>query len=106
MVELNSDFIELGEQKVDVSWNGEKLKNENYSRYMRSDKGIINNVTLGFALDTDINCGNEMTNVKSFRTLISENEQQNELELFENEHICCMENALKRVVGGINKLSQ
>ena len=79
------------------------MKNESDSQYMGNDKGIISNVTMGFALDTDINCGHEKTNVKSFRTLISENEQKNELELFENEHVHGTENDLKRFVGGINK---
>ena len=60
---------------------------------------------MGFALGTDINCVHEKSNVKSFRTLISENVQKNELELFENEHVRGTEIVLKRVVVGINKLS-
>ena len=53
---------------------------------MGIDKCIKSNANTGFALDTDTKFGHEKSNIKSFRTLISENEQKNELELFENEH--------------------
>ena len=70
---------------------------------------VDNNVITGFVSDADCNNshGTGLSNAKSFRTLNSDSEQKDNLELFENdEKVRDTENNLRQVVGGIDKLSQ